>query len=39
MGVKLTINFSRMNRSDIAEHIRVLAGVGYQEPAEFYENF
>jgi hypothetical protein len=38
MGVNLTINFSRMNGSDIAEHIQVLAGVGYQGLAELHEN-
>jgi len=38
MGVNLTINFSRMNGSDIAEHIRVWADAGYQRLAELHEN-
>jgi hypothetical protein len=38
MGVNLTINFSRMNGSDIAEHIRVLADAGFQGLAELHEN-
>lgn len=38
MGVNLTINFSRMNGSEIAEHIRVLADAGFQGLAELIEN-
>jgi hypothetical protein len=38
MGVNLTINFSRMNGSDIAGHMRVLTDAGYQGLAELDEN-
>jgi hypothetical protein len=38
MGVNLTNNFSRMNGSDIAEDIRVLADAGFQELAELHKN-
>jgi hypothetical protein len=38
MGVNLTFNYSRMNGSDIAEHIQVLADAGYQGLAELHEN-